>query len=47
MRRSPREPVPSTRYLSSDYVKINECGEPKNFSEVKAHVEKEKLLKAM
>ena len=42
MRRSAREPVPSTRYPSSEYVTITE-----NVSEVKAHVEKEKWLKVM
>ena len=47
VRRSAREPVPSTRYPSSEYVTITECGEPENFSEVKTHVEKEKWLKAI
>ena len=38
VRRSAREPVPSTRYLSSEYVTITECGEPENFGEFKAHL---------
>lgn len=36
LRRSDRALVPSTRYLSSDYVQVTESGELDAFSEVKA-----------
>lgn len=47
MRRSTCEPIQLTRYQSSEYMKISECGEPQNFIENKAHVEKESWMRAM
>lgn len=41
------ELVPSIRYSSSKYAKITEYGEPENFNEAKANVEKENWMRAM
>ena len=47
LRRSERQRVESTKYPSSEYVLINDEGEPESLKEVLSHPEKSQWMKAM
>ena len=47
LRRSERQKVESTKYPSSEYVLINDEGEPESLKKVLSHLEKSQWMKAM
>ena len=47
LRRSERQRVESTKYPSSEYVLINDEGEPESLKDVLSHPEKSQWMKAM
>ena len=47
LRRSERQRVKSTKYPSSEYVLINDEGEPERLKEVLSHPEKSQWMKVM
>ena len=47
LRRTTRERQPSTRYPCSEYILIDDEGEPESFQEIQSHKDKDYWIKAM